>query len=365
MSAMTAQARHAAAAPALITRSDIRLALTAGLSAGLMIMLGLPDPFYASLAVGAAMGGTVGATRLLGTQRMLGTVLGGVIVAIGFSTMASALPMPLGVGVALGLTRLFGGSLGLRSGYKVAGIVVTMGWTVHAGTLSSWIPDRLVATLIGVLAAWWAVRWIWPSRALEHHLQLSRGLFRQLAELLRERASLSERDAELPAAQRVERRNQLLASTLQLQAERKDARLELGRDPIGQRLERLWDLEEQWLSSTIGLYRTLLRLPLAPLHSPSLRGLVQAENDLLRTMADRLELWAQHWPEGRWLEGTGQAPTALASGLAALEQAEAEVFEDAAANTQLLSGSGGRRAITCQQLHQALMAFEAQWQAVP
>ena len=90
---------------------------------------------------------------------MLGTVLGGVIVAIGIGTMAQALPMPLGVGVALGLTRLLGGSLGLRSGYKVAGLVVAMGWTVHAGQLASWIPDRLVVTLIGVLAAWWAVRW--------------------------------------------------------------------------------------------------------------------------------------------------------------------------------------------------------------
>ena len=66
----------------LITRTDLRLALTAGLSAGFVIMLGLPDPFYAPLAVGAALGGTVGATRLLGTQRVLGTLLGGVIVAI-------------------------------------------------------------------------------------------------------------------------------------------------------------------------------------------------------------------------------------------------------------------------------------------
>ena len=31
----------------LITRTDLRMALTAGLSAGFVIMLGLPDPFYA------------------------------------------------------------------------------------------------------------------------------------------------------------------------------------------------------------------------------------------------------------------------------------------------------------------------------
>ena len=80
-------------APPLITRTDLRLALTAGLSAGFVIVLGLPDAFYAPLAVGAALGGTVGATRLLGTQRVLGTLLGGVIVAIGFNTMGQALPL--------------------------------------------------------------------------------------------------------------------------------------------------------------------------------------------------------------------------------------------------------------------------------
>jgi uncharacterized membrane protein YccC len=347
----------------LITRTDLRLALTAGLSAGLMITLGLPDPFYAPLAVGAVLGGTVGATQLLATQRLLGTLLGGVIVAIGFTTMASALPMPLGVGVALGLTRIFGGSLGLRSGYKVAGIVVTMGWTVHAGTLASWIPDRLVATLIGVLAAWWAVRWIWPSRALDQHLQLSRRLFGQVADLLRERAGLIERGEELPAAQRIERRNQLLAATLKLQAERKDARLELGLDPIGHRLERLWDLEEQWLSSTIGHYRTLLRLPMPPKHSPSLEALLNAKVALLRAMADRLELWAEHWPDSRWLQTA--PPMARVCGMAQLEQAEQDLFSDPAAMAVLLSGSGGRRTITCQQLHQAMLSMEEHWGALP
>jgi uncharacterized membrane protein YccC len=352
-------------APALITRSELRLALTAGLSAGLMITLGLPDPFYASLAVGAALGGSVGATRLLGTQRLLGTVLGGVIVAIGFTTMATALPMPLAVGVGLGLTRILGGSLGLRSGYKVAGIVVVMGWTVHASSLASWIPERLVATLVGVLAAWWAVRWVWPSRALDGHLELSRRLFRQVAALLRERAELMERGEEQPAGQRIERRNQLLAAMLQLQSKRQDARLELGRDPIGQRLERVWDLQEQWLSSSIGHCRTLLRLPMPPMHSPSLQGLLHAETALLQSMAERIEIWAEHWPEGRWLVGASKSSTSLATDLLTLEQAESAVFEDPAANALLLSGSGGRRAVTCQQLHQAVIDFEEQWQSVP
>jgi uncharacterized membrane protein YccC len=64
------------AQPPLITREDLRLALTAGLSAGLGITLGLPDPVYGPLAVAAVLGGTVGASRTLGIERMLGTLMG-------------------------------------------------------------------------------------------------------------------------------------------------------------------------------------------------------------------------------------------------------------------------------------------------
>ena len=352
---------------ALLTSADLRMALTAGLSAGLMATLGLPEPFYAPMAVGAALGGTVGATKLQGTQRMLGTLLGGVIVAIGVGTMAAALPMPMAVALSLGLTRLLGGALGLRTGYKVAGLVVAMGWTVHAGQLSSWIPERLLATLVGVLAAWWAVRWLWPSLAVDQHLQLSRQLYRQLAALLRERAALLRQGRDLEAPAKLERRNGLLASALRLQNQRQEARLELGRDPIGQRLERIWDLQEQWLSGAISHYRTLLRLPPLTAHSPSLERLQEAESALFEALAERLELWAQHWPEGRWLasSGSGQGPSALEQARLALEAAEQAVFADPVANAVLLSGSGGRRAITCHQLHDGWLSFEGQWQAVP
>ena len=351
--------------PPLLTSGDLRLALTAGLSAGLMVMLGLPDPFYAPMAVGAALGGTVGATKLQGTQRMLGTLLGGAIVAIGVGTMAAAVPMPLAVAASLGVTRLLGGALGLRTGYKVAGLVVAMGWTVHAGQLSSWIPERLLATLVGVLAAWWAVRWLWPSLAVDQHLQLSRQLYRQLAALLRERAALLRQGRDLEAPAKLERRNGLLASALRLQNQRQEARLELVADRIGQRLERIWDLQEQWLSSAISHYRTLLRLPPLTAHSPSLEALQQAECALFEALAERLELWAQRWPEGRGLADGANAPEALEQARLALEQAEAAVFDDPAANAVLLSGSGGRRAITCHQLHDNWLSFERQWQAVP
>jgi uncharacterized membrane protein YccC len=269
------------------------------------------------------------------------------------------------VAASLGVTRLLGGALGLRTGYKVAGLVVAMGWTVHAGQLSSWIPARLVATLVGVLAAWWAVRWLWPSLAVDQHLRLSRQLYRQLAALLRERAALLRQGRDLEGPAKLERRNGLLASALRLQNQRQEARLELVADRIGQRLERIWDLQEQWLSSAISHYRTLLRLPPLTAHSPSLEALQQAECALFEALAERLELWAQRWPEGRGLADGANAPEALEQARLALERAEAAVFADPAANAVLLSGSGGRRAITCHQLHDNWLSFERQWQAVP
>ena len=348
-------------APPLITRAELRMALTAGLSAGLVIMLGLPDAFYAPMAVGAALGGTVGATRLLGTQRVLGTLLGGVIVAIGFNTMGQALPLPLGVAVALALTRIFGGSLGLRSGYKVAGLVVAMGWTVHHTNLASWIPTRLVVTLIGVLAAWLAVSQIWPSRALEQHQEHSQRLFGEIATLLRERARLLLEERELAASARLERRNQLVGATIQLQNQRQEASQELGPDRMGERMQRLWDLQEQWLSAVISHYRTMLRLPVVPLTSPGLKALMEAEHSLLQDLADQLDGWAQHWPNAPPLGGN----TAAGPDLERLEQAETSAFQDPLATAVLLGSSGGRRAITCHQLVEATRGFEAAWAAVP
>ena len=348
-------------APPLITRAELRMALTAGLSAGLVIMLGLPDAFYAPMAVGAALGGTVGATRLLGTQRVLGTILGGVIVAIGFNTMGQALPLPLGVAVALALTRIFGGSLGLRSGYKVAGLVVSMGWTIHHTNLASWIPTRLVVTLIGVLAAWLAVSQIWPSRALEQHQEHSQRLFGEIATLLRERARLLLEERELEASARLQRRNQLVNSTIQLQNQRQEASQELGPDRMGERMQRLWDLQEQWLSAVISHYRTMLRLPVVPLTSPGLKALMEAEHSLLQDLADQLDGWAQHWPNAPPLG----ANAAAGPDLERLEQAETSAFQDPLATAVLLGSSGGRRAITCHQLVEASRGFEAAWAAVP
>ena len=344
------------------------MALTAGLSAGLLICLGLPDPIYGPMAVGSVLGGTLGASRTLGIQRMQGTVLGGLIVLVGIPTMGSIVPLPIAIAVSLACTRLFGGALGLHSGYKVAGLVVTVGWTIHQAEILTWLPARLIDTLIGVLFSWLAVACFWPSRAIQQRDLLSKKLFLSFASAFRQRAGLLGRGVDIDATNRRNQRDQLLAQILVLQSNRVDARTELESDALGVRLGRLWDLQEQLLSELIAHYRTLLRLPMVPMDSPSLQDLLTAEIGALEATADCLDHWSSHWPENA--KGNGNAADqpyreALQAAAFALEQAEAAVFDDPEANRILMTASGGRRAVTCQQLLITIQRFEAAWKAVP
>ena len=354
--------------PPLITRADLRMALTAGLSAGLLISLGLPDPIYGPMAVGSVLGGTLGASRTLGIQRMQGTVLGGLIVLVGIPTMGAIVPLPVAIAVSLACTRLFGGALGLRSGYKVAGLVVTVGWTIHQGEIFTWLPARLIDTLIGVLLSWIAVSCFWPSRAIQQRQDLSHQLFAAFASAFRERAELLGQGLEIGAANRLDRRDQLLAQIFALETNRGDARTELESDVLGVRLGRLWDLQEQLLSELIAVYRTLLRLPVVPMEGASLQALLAAEIAALSATADCLDHWGRLWPERSGPKGIGPAERplgAIQAAALALEQAEVGVFGDPEANRILMLASGGRRAVACQQLLITTQWFDAAWKAVP
>ncbi|MEB3332000.1 MAG: FUSC family protein [Synechococcaceae cyanobacterium] len=353
------------AAPPLLTRADLRLALTASLSGGLALTLGLADAFYAPLAVGAALGGTLGASRVLGIERLQGTVLGALIVLVSVPTLSGAVSLPLGVAFTLFLTRLLGGALGLHSGYKVAGLVVAMGWTVHAGSLVTWLPERLLATLVGVLMAWLAVGAFWPSRALELRSQLSRRLFHAFAAALRERAELLNLQQEISGAERVAQRQSLMGMIVELQNQRADALVEVGNDWLGDRLGRLWDLEDQLLSGLLSHLRTLLRLPHVPMAGPSLQRLLGAEVAALETVAGRLELWADRWPQRPGLRRPHGGSEPLDPVRAELEAAEQQVFADPEANRLLMAGAGGRRAVACQQLIATLQSFETAWSLTP
>ena len=104
----------------LITRSELRLALTAGLGNGIAALSGLPNGMYVPLAVLATCTGTYGGSLGLGRQRILGSLLGMGLLLLGFDTL-QAVPMPLSLALTLAALRLLGGLLRLEVGYKVGG----------------------------------------------------------------------------------------------------------------------------------------------------------------------------------------------------------------------------------------------------
>ena len=161
------------------------------------------------------------------------------------------------------------------------------------------------------------------------------------------------------------RRCALVAMLLKLQSQRPEAEMELADDRLGERLGRLWDLQDQLLSSLIASYRTLLRLPMLPMTGAGLTRLLAAEVAALRTLAGRLDLWSVHWPESGWLRQRQQTGQELADALQELEAAEATVFADAESNRVLMGRSGGRRAVACQQLLSSAIDFETAWAAMP
>lgn len=111
-----------------LIRSDLRLALTAGLANAFATLSPLPFGIYMPLAVLAVCSGTLGGSMLLGQQRILGSLLGMALLILGLNGL-EGIPFPLAIALILGTLRLF---------WTVAGI------------------------LLGVLS----MRLLWPARAL-------------------------------------------------------------------------------------------------------------------------------------------------------------------------------------------------------
>jgi uncharacterized membrane protein YccC len=147
----------------------LRTALTAGLGNGFASLSGLEFSQYVALAVLAVSSGTYGAALALGRQRLLGTVLGSLLLLIGYEGLRGV-PLPLAIAITLGALRLLGGLLQLQVGYKVGGMIIVMGWLVHEGGLATWIPIRFFWTSFGVLIALLGLRLFWPARSLDSSL---------------------------------------------------------------------------------------------------------------------------------------------------------------------------------------------------
>jgi len=318
----------------LITRPELRLALTTGLVNGFASLSGLAFGFYAPLAVLAVCSGTYGASLELGRQRILGSVLGMVLVVVGLRGL-QGVPMPLGLGITLGALRLIGGALKLRVGYKVGGMIVVMGWLAHDDQLATWVPLRLFWTVVGILAALLSLRLFWPSSGVAACHAALAGLFTDLAADLDLAAS-----ADAPALAAIgDSPGSGAASPMPAAAAgggpmvpRRQAALQRLRgllpallNEVGSRRHpafQLVDSLERAASQLLGASRDLAAHP--PLQPPggdaALIQLEQAEAALLATLAARLRLWADQLSgRRRLLPPPPPAPLALPEAWLAIE----------------------------------------------
>ena len=249
------------------TRQDLRLAVVTGLSAGLGLLSPIPYGYYLPLTTTAVLSSTYGNSMKLGIQRLLGSVMGVIILII--FTRGLELPLPLGLGIALATTRLLGGILGLQVGYKVAGFIVVMGWLVHEQVETVWGPIRLFWTGLGIVISLWATQSIWPSRTIPKlHQQFASLLIAIGKELTTESSRLKQ---DIPIATSP-KQQQAIRLTLQrqLNAARQQqisAQMELGVNPELHPLHDLWssiDLLISQLLTSLWAIRSLK----APLQSP-------------------------------------------------------------------------------------------------
>jgi hypothetical protein len=238
-------------------RDILRLALTVALVNGFALLTGLPFALYASLAVLSVTVGNYGNTLELGRQRLIGTLIGAIVVFFGYRAWGH-LPDLVALPLALLLARLIAGSLRLTVGYTVCCFVVISGWLSHEHQLGSWIPLRLLWTAFGVIALL-SLRLFWPSTA---RLQQRQGLLQLLVDLGH---TLQEFLQQAPGAERrrllAQRLRGLRGSLLQLREQRLSALRELGplasRHPVAQ----LWELLDHACENLILDLDELRRLP--------------------------------------------------------------------------------------------------------
>ncbi len=222
------------------TRQELRLVLVTGLCAGFGLLSSIPYGYYLPLTTAAVLSSTYGNSMKLGIQRLIGSLMGVIILII--FTKSLDLPLPLGLGLALASTRLLGGMLGLQVGYKVAGTIIVMGWLVHEEVEIVWGPIRLYWTCLGVVISLVACQWMWPSRTIPQLHQQFASLLNAIGmELQVEANNLRQNQPSLipPNKQQAKR----ISLIRQLNAARQQqllAQMELGVNPEQHPLHDIW-----------------------------------------------------------------------------------------------------------------------------
>ena len=347
----------------MINRNGLRTAFTAGLGNAFASLSGVGDSQYVSLAVLAVSTGTYGGALALGSQRLLGTALGSVLLLIGYEGLRG-LPMPLALALTLGALRLLGGLLKLQVGYKVGGIVIVMGWLVHEGGLAAWIPLRFFWTCFGVLITLLGLRLFWPARGLDSSLAQVATLLIQLQSCFRDLAArvdsaMASQSSNPVGIDRYRAlRNQLVA----IRRQRPALLQELGSLPERHPATLLMANFEATASRLITLVGGLVREP-PSLQDPQLVvQLHRAEAELLQAMAGQLGQWE------RQISGRRGLPNPPESGLQLPRswQQLGQELNDPTANSASLERLEriASRLMLCRQAEQAISTAEANWAAI-
>ena len=269
-------------APAL--QPTLRLALTVAVVQGIARMSGLADSLYASIAVLSVTVGTYGDSLELGRQRLIGTLVGGIVVLIAYPALAP-LPVMVGLPLAMVLARAVAGSLKLTVGYTVCQFVVVMGWLQHQDQLDTWIPLRLFWTALGVLAALLSLRLFWPARA--------RILQRQgLLTLLLEAGEAIGAHLRSPAMRgRSPSLNRMRDQLLELRSQRVGALQELGSLAARHPLAQIWAALDEQCETLLLVLEQLEHLPQPLWQQPALQDLGRQLTGRMERVQQRLLLW--------------------------------------------------------------------------
>ena len=277
--------------PVLLRRSDVRMAVAAGLANAFTTFSGLPFGYYAPLAVLAVTSGTYGNAVGLGRQRVLGSVLGALVLTLFYEGLRG-IPFALGIALALGVQRVLGGLLNLQVGYKAGGIIIVMGWLVHHAELGVWVPLRLFWTVFGIFVALACLRLLWPTSSLRDSWSGWAGVLRQLAEQLRIAAAFARDPLKAaPVAPGPRSTMPIVASMMAVRSLKPALLDELGGPRSTHPALPLLALIDESCSRLVGVVEALQhRHPHQPMGD--LAPIREGEAALLQTLAEQLERWA-------------------------------------------------------------------------
>jgi hypothetical protein len=344
----------------VINRNALRTALTAGLGNGFASITGLPDDQYVALAVLSVSSGTYGTSFELGRQRLLGTVLGSILLLIGYECLHE-LPLAVGLAITVGCLRLLGGIFGLKVGYKVGGMIVVMGWLVHEGSLATWIPLRFFWTALGVILTILSLRLFWPARGVVQCLGRYGELMDQLQITF---TALALRLQQSPgvAGPTPPSYRQLRATLQRARAQRPALLQELGNQPQRHPATLLVTSLDAAASRLVTMVGGMERAVPTSLDPQLVARLHQAEADLLHCMAAQLQRWAQLLRSSRGLPAPPLQPLDLPLSWLQL----GTELNDPVANSASLERLEriATRLLLCRQAEQAIRDGESSWRAI-